>query len=168
MKLYALAAILCLLSVPARASGAEQIGQYGSWTAYSFMENGARVCYMMASPVKTDGDYLRRGNVYAMITHRPKEKEIGVFSYLSGYDYKKDAPVTVTIDGQSSVLLGADRIAWAADEATDRKLAEALRRGKTMVVAGTSAENIDTMDTFSLSGSDPAYVAISKTCQINK
>ena len=161
-------AALCLLPTPGLAAEPEKIGTYGAWTAYSFLEDGARVCYMTASPLKTEGDYLRRGNVYAMITHRPKDKEIGVFSYMPGYDYKKESPVTVTVDGRPSVLLGADQIAWAADAATDRKLAEAIRRGKTMIVTGTSSQNIATTDTFSLSGSGLAYAAIGRSCKISR
>ena len=164
MKLYLFAAALCLLALPAQA--AQEIGTYDSWAAYSFVEDGGKVCYMVSSPVSTDGDYIRRGNVYAMVTHRPKGKEAGVFSYIPRYDYKRGSPVTVTIDGQPIILLGADQVAWTADEASDRKLTEALRRGQTMVVTGTSSRNIDTKDTFNLSGSGSAYKAISKECDI--
>ena len=87
-----------------------------------------------------------------MVTHRPAEKTTHVFSYLAGYDYKPEAAVTVAIDGAAITLVGAGEVAWAADDSTDRKVSDALRKGKKMTVSGVSARGTKTKDSFSLSG----------------
>ncbi len=168
MRILTLAAVL--LASPAAsalAADATKIGTYGDWTAYSYTEDGAKVCYMAASPSKSEGDYTQRGNVYAMITHRPSAKSTDVFSFLAGYEYKRDAPVKVSIDGAETVLLGAEEVAWTPNDATDKKLSEGLRKGKKMVITGTSSRGTDTTDTFSLKGTGSAYSAINKACGIN-
>lgn len=165
LPLAGIALGLVSLSSPAAAKDAKEIGSYGAWTAYTYNEDGGKVCYMAATPTDSKGDYTKRGTVYAMITHRPGAKN--VFSYLTGYEYAKGAKVTLSIDGQPTVLYGADEVAWAPNEAADAKLVAALQKGSKMKVEGASARGTATVDTFSLKGSGSAYAAISKECNVS-
>lgn len=148
----------------AGASEPRSIGTYGAWSAYFFMESGNKVCYMAAQPEKAEGDYKKRGDVFALITNRPSENTKDVFSYITGYPYKPGSEVTVTIDGTKFVLFTQDDTAWAADSAVDSRLAQSIRKGSKMVVKGTSKRGTLTTDTFSLSGSGKAHDAIFKEC----
>ena len=150
---------------PAFAQDAKKFGTYGDWDAYSYMEEGAKVCYIASSPVTAKGNYKKRGNIFAMVTHRPAEKSLNVFSYLAGYDYRKGDEVTVGVDGQTYSLYGDGSVAWTANEAADEKLVAALRKGKTMVVRGRSSSNTETSDSFSLKGTGSALDAITKECK---
>ena len=58
----------------AQAAEPKLIGEHGDWTAYMFMENNNKVCYMVSKPKKSEGNYSKRGDVFALITHRPAEK----------------------------------------------------------------------------------------------
>jgi hypothetical protein len=98
------------------------------------------------------------------VTHRPAEKSRNVFSVMAGYTYKSDSTVTVTIDGQAFVLFTHNDSAWAPDAATDARLADALRKGSSMVIKGTSSKGTDTTDTYGLKGSGAAFDLINKTC----
>ena len=151
-------------AAPAQASESTQISTHGSWAVYTFMENGNKVCYMAATPSKAQGDYSSRGNVYALITHRPAEGTKNVFSYITGYPYKEGSEVSVEIGGQKFSLFTQDETAWAADADADNRLTDAIRKGSNMVVKGTSKRGTLTTDTFSLSGSGDAYTAMSKEC----
>lgn len=168
-KAIALAALLVMIpSLPALAKDAKEIGTYGDWKAYTYQEDGNKVCYMAASPESAKGNYKKRGNVYAMVTHRPADKAIGVFSYLAGYTYGNQAKVTLTIDGQQTVLLGQGETAWTPNDETDRKLVSALRKGSKMIVDGASDKGTATKDTYSLKGSGSAYDAMSKECKVSE
>ncbi len=157
----------CLFSgFAAQASEQKEIGHFGSWTAYVFDENGGKVCYMAAKPTKAEGKYSKRGEVVAMITHRPREGTKNVFSYMSGYGYKKGSNVELSLDGKEFTLFTQNDMAWAADASADNTLAAALQKGSKMVVKGVSSRGTETKDTFSLSGSTKAYEAISKACGI--
>jgi hypothetical protein len=54
--------------------------------------------------------------------------------------------------------------AWTVDKDTDKQLVQAMIRGSSMVVQGTSARGTNTKDTYSLSGFTRAYETISKAC----
>lgn len=142
------------------------LGQHGDWAAYMFMENNSKVCYMVSQPKKSEGNYTKRGDVYALVTHRPSEKSTNVFSYIAGYPYKPGSDATVTVNNQNFRLFTQDDSAWAPDEATDNKITDAIKRGNSLVVKGASARGTNTVDTFGLSGSTAAYKAISSECGI--
>lgn len=150
----------------AQASEQKEIGTFGVWKAYEFEENGHKVCYMAASPDKDEGKYTKRGDIVAMITHRPAEGTKNVFSYMSGYGYKKGSNVEVAIDGRDYTLFTQNDMAWAADATADTNLAEGIKKGSKMVVKGVSGKGTETKDTFSLKGSTKAYEAISKACGV--
>lgn len=151
-------------STPAEASKPRLLGTFGEWRAYAFTENGSKVCYMAAEPKTQVGNYTSRGDIFALITHRPAEKTRDVFSYITGYTYKSGSDVVISVNGGKHKLFTQDETAWAADAAADRSLVDAIRKGANMVVKGTSKRGTLTTDTFSLSGSSKAYGAISKEC----
>lgn len=154
--------------VPAAVQAAQpkQIGKHGAWTSYVLTERGKKVCYMVSKPIKEQGKYTNRGEIFALITHRPSESTKDVFSYITGYTYKQGSDANVTIDGKRYVLFTQDDTAWTPDAAADAKLAKAIQRGSKMVVKGTSARGTLTTDTYSLKGSGSAYKAISQECGV--
>jgi len=160
------AGVLVALSHSAQASEPRLIGQHGDWAAYTFMENNNKVCYMVSQPKKSEGNYTKRGDVYALVTHRPAEKSKNVFSYIAGYPYKAGSDATVIVNSQKFRLFTQDDSAWAPDEATDNKIADAIKRGSSLVIKGASARGTETTDTFGLGGSTAAYNAISAECGV--
>ena len=163
---FPLALIAVLVASTASAQDVTVIGTHGKWTAYTYMENKQRVCYMAAKPDKSEGAYSRRGEVMLLVTHRPSEKAFDVISMVAGYPYKPDTDATVSVGSQRFELftIGSDR-AWARDSKTDQALTQSMIKGSTAVVRGTSSRGTPTTDTFSLIGFTAAYKAISDTCK---
>ena len=151
-------------AVSAQASDPKAIGTFGKWSAYTFMEDGKKVCYMAGKPTKEEGKYKKRDDVYVLITHRPGEGSKNVFSYITGYTYKPTSDAIATIGKKSFALFTQNNTAWAPDAQTDNRLAKAIQDGSKMTVVGTSSRGTKTTDTFSLSGTTSAYKAISKAC----
>ena len=156
---------VALLSSSAHAATPKQVGKHGDWIAYTLAEGGSKVCYMVSKPVSAEGKYTNRGEIFALITHRPAEGTRDVFSYITGYTYKTGSDASVKIDGKKYVLFTQDDTAWAPDAAADAKLAKAIQSGSKMVVQGISARGTFTTDTYSLKGSGAAYRSISKECK---
>jgi invasion protein IalB len=158
--------VLALISVAPAAFAAEPtpIATHGQWSAYVVEEGAAKVCYMYSEPTEDKGNYTRRGQINALITNRPAEGTKNVFSYIAGYPYKPGSDVTVKIGNETFTLFTQDDTAWAPDAATDNKITEAMRKGSTMVVKGTSSRGTATVDTFDLKGSGAAHDAITKEC----
>ncbi len=65
-------ALLALVALPvAQAQGIKTVGIYGDWSAFQFSEDGNPACYMSSEPTKATGNYKKRGEVFAIVTHRP-------------------------------------------------------------------------------------------------
>jgi invasion protein IalB len=155
-------------SGPALAQGIKRLGDFGDWSSFQFTENGNKACYMASQPKKAEGKYKKRGDVYAIVTHRPGEKLRDEVSILAGYSYKKDSAVQVTIGKKTFELFTQGDGAWAKDKKADETLVKAMIKGSTMMVKGTSARGTKTTDTFSLKGFTKAYAAIGKACGLKK
>jgi hypothetical protein len=76
----------------------------------------------------------------------------------------------VTIDKLVLTMYTAKDHAWAwdtassDDQATDKKLVDAMKKGTDLTVKGTSARGNDTVDSYSLIGFMRAYAAIGTAC----
>jgi len=121
---------------------------------------------MASQPSSAEGNYTRRGDIFALVTHRPAEGTKDVFSYITGYTYKPGSDAIVKIGSNSFTLFTQDETAWTPDGETDVKLARAIRAGSNMTVKGSSSRGTLTTDTFSLKGSGAAHDAISQECGI--
>ncbi len=148
----------------AYAAEPELLTQSGDWSAYVLKEGNGKICYMVSKPKENKGNYNNRGDIFALITHRPNESTRDVFSYISGYSYKVGSEATVTIDGKKHILFTQDDTAWAPDAESDSKLATAIKTGSKMTVQGTSSRGTLTTDVYSLKGATAAYKEISKAC----
>lgn len=164
MRVFSLALVLSFVAIAAMAAQPRFLEAYGAWDTYAYTENGSKVCYMASRPTKDEGNYSRRGEIFAYITHLPGQDQRDVFSYVTGYPYKAGSQAEITIMGQKIPLLTQDDKAWTLDPAIDGKLAGFIQKGNNMIVRGTSSRGTKTKDTFSLKGSGKAYARITKEC----
>ncbi|MDG2242433.1 MAG: invasion associated locus B family protein [Rhodospirillaceae bacterium] len=140
------------------------IGTHGAWTAYSYQEDSGIVCYMASEPTKAEGNYTRRGDVFALVTHRPSEKTFDVVSVVAGYPYKENSDVSVQIGPANYGMFTHGERAWNRDEETDKKMVQGMIRGSRLTVKGTSSRGTLTTDTYSLSGFTAAHKKITTAC----
>ncbi|MBP2301615.1 invasion associated locus B family protein [Azospirillum picis] len=157
-----------LSAAPAAAADPRHLGTFKDWNAFAFDENGRKVCYMSSQPKKTEPAKAKRGDIYALVTHRPSEKSFDVVSVIVGYPFKKGSDGEVSIDGKSFKLFTDGETAWARDAETDRAVSAAMRGGRTMVVKGESGRGTKTTDTYSLDGVSQAYDAINEACGVKR
>jgi len=157
---------VCALIVSAPAGAQTFIGNFDDWSAFHDGTGRDKTCYAASLPKKTLPPNVQRGKSYVLVTHRPGEKVRNVFEFRAGYPYKDGSEVEVAIDGNKPFkLFSHETSAWAADAATDGALADAMRKGRAMVIIGTSARGTKTTDTYSLTGFGAAYGAIDKECK---
>ncbi len=149
---------------PAWAQAIERLEDVRDWSAFRFAEGDGSVCYMASQPKKDEGDYQTRGEIYAIVTHRPAEKRVGEVSIVAGYTYKEESGVEMKIGSKSWELFTDGANAWAPTPEEDRALVKAMKGGSSMIVKGTSSRGTATIDTYSLLGFSKAYAAISKAC----
>jgi hypothetical protein len=161
------AALLCPAAMAAEG-GAVLLGQFKNWAAFSATVNGNKVCYALSRPRATEPRHVRRGKIYFLINDWPGRHAKGEAEVVAGYKYKDDSHVTVAIGGDKYTFFtrnnGDDGTAWILSLADGPKLIDAMRKGASAVVTGTSSRGTVTRDTYSLSGFTDALAKIDATC----
>jgi hypothetical protein len=164
---WALAAVL--LAGPALAQEKPKLlGQFKDWDANSMREAGKLVCFATAEPAEWTSQPrgVSRGAIHIVVTQRPGanvQDEVGV---RVGYKLKEDSEVVAEVDGQKFLLFTKDEGAWAPDAKADKALADAMARGNTLLVKGTSVRGTTTTDRYSLAGFSAARDAAKKACNV--
>lgn len=162
-------AVSALTVVTAHAAEPKLLGTFKDWNAFTFEEGGHKVCYMSSQPKKKEPAKAKRGDIYALVTHRPAEKSLDVVSFMMGYPLKKDMETQADVSGKPFKLFNDTQTAWARDADTDKALVGAMRDGKkSLVVNGVSARGTKTTDTYSLDGFSQAYGAINDACGVKR
>lgn len=139
------------------------IGDFGSWSAFTYQGDGGKVCYVASKPTSQEGDYQRRGEVYTLVSHRTADGVRGEISIVAGYDYKKDTGPTAKIGGATFRMFAEGDTAWIDDD-REEFMVQTMKGGLEMVVTGTSSRGTLTTDTYSLSGFTKAVEAIDQAC----
>jgi hypothetical protein len=168
LRLPLVAALLVLApaAFAADEAGTQQLLAEHGWTALSYPDRGAKVCYLVGTPEKTEPASLKRGRIDLYVTQRPQEKSFNVVHFDAGYTYRQGSSADLTIDGHPFILFTNKDSAWSVDSATDSAITAALSKGKLAVLKGTSARDTATTDTYSLEGFTEALAAIDKACNV--
>ena len=153
-------------SINVQAASPQVLGEYGDWTAYHYRDGRGSVCYMVSKPKKDEGKYNKRGEIYAVVTHRPGDKTFDVVNFDAGYPFKSGAPFSVKIGHNTITSFFTDgEKAWTIDDKTDKQMVALMKAGERMIVDGVSSKGTKTKDTYSLTGFTGAYKAISAKCK---
>jgi hypothetical protein len=158
--------IATVFMLSAGATAAASIGEFKDWAAHAEGDGAQKVCWIYSKPTKDEGKYTARGEIYALVTHRPGEKVTNQVQFTAGYTFKKGSEVTVAIGKSKFELFTSGDTAWARSAKDDRAIVAAMRRGASMTVTGTSSRGTATRDTYSLSGISAAHAAIGKACNV--
>jgi len=175
MACLALACLVVLL--PALSGQAAQaqdrrelLGSFRDWDAFRLTRgNGEKMCYMVSVPKSWQASKpnAQRGEIYITVTHRPAAEVRDQVNAVVGYPLKDGSEATARVDdGKRFSLFTQGDGAWLYTEEDDRALVQAMRRGGTLVVKGTSSRGTDTTDRYSLMGFTAAHNAISQACGV--
>ncbi len=158
---------LAFTVLPANAQNTtpDSLGTFGDWSASSYTGKDGKVCFVSATPKSSQPATAKRDPVHFLVTHRPKLNVNSEVSSIIGYTFKPETPATLTIDDQSFTLTTAGDGAWAPTAADDRKIVASMKKGRTMLLKGTSWRGTATADTYSLDGVAAAMDKIDEACK---
>ncbi len=140
------------------------IKQTNDWSSFSHGDGPSKVCFAMTTPKSKSPQNLNHGDVFFFVSNRPGEGVRNEPSILVGYPFQDGSRVSVDIDGQKFTLFTKGDGAWVENAAQEAPLIAAMKKGRSMSVAGTSGRGNPTGYTFSLSGISASVGDIDKAC----
>jgi invasion protein IalB len=159
--LLAAPAALAQQARPQQAAQPSRLGEFQSWTAATFQENGQKVCYAFARARAIEGVPNREArNVMLVVTHRANGRD--QVAVRASYQYPRGAAARLFVGQAEQELYTSADMAFARD---GRAVVAALRNGREAVARGPGPNNRgQANDTFPLAGFTQAYEAISREC----
>ena len=143
----------------------KELEKYNDWSAYAEGEGKNLACMAVSKPKKAEGNYTRRGEIFAVITHLPGQNKWNEFSIIAGYNFKADSNPEVTIGDAKFQLFTSGSRAWSFSPPDDEKIIKFLKSSMKMKVVGTSTRGTITTDIYSLIGFSKAYQKINEACK---
>ncbi len=141
------------------------LGTEKYWKAYSTKLDKSKTCFITSEPIKTEGNFKKknRGKPYVFVTNIKNGTNHEV-SIKAGFNFKKNKDVIFNVDGKKTKLFPVDDRAWSESSKVDRILVQSMRRGKKLMVTGTSTPGNKIIDTYSLLGFTKALRLIDTSC----
>ena len=144
--------------------GTKKIGSFENWSVYAKSKN---LCYMIAQPAKSEGDYKVRGRVRIVVYRNNMENQnknaVGIDF---GYSFPENSKAFIEIDNKKKFKLNTfGQTAWTGSKAkADRKIIEEMIKGSSLVALGKSRRGTKTKDVYSLDGFAKAFNKIQNYC----
>lgn len=157
-------ACIVLAGTAALAQTPKSLGEFKSWTAWSYNGKKGKVCYVHAIPTSKKPDSLKHGDVSFFIRKSPGEGVANEANFVVGYPFQDNSTVIVDIDGRKFTMFTREDSAWILNSAEEPDLVAAMRAGSSMTVTGTSRRGNQTTYAYSLSGVTAATNKITTEC----
>ena len=144
--------------------GTKKIGSFEKWSVYSKSKS---LCYMIAQPEKSEGEYNLRGRVRIVVYRNNLENQnknaVGIDF---GYSFNENSKVFIEIDKKNKFKLNTfGQTAWTASKTKkDEKIIKAMIKGNKLAAFGQSKRGTKTKDTYSLNGFAKAFNKINDYC----
>ena len=143
----------------------KELAKFNDWTAFAEGEGKNLACMAVSKPKKAEGNYSRRGDIFAIVTHLPGQNKWNEFSIVAGYNFQPNSNPDVTIGDMKFQLFTSGSRAWSFSPSEDEKIVKYLKNSMKMKVVGTSSRGTITNDIYSLVGFSKAYQKINEACK---
>ena len=158
---------LCLLVFSFQAQsdneGTKKIGSFDNWSVYAKSKN---LCYMIAQPEESEGEYKVRGRVRIVIYRNNLENQNeNALGIDFGYTFPENSVAKIEIDKKKFKLATFGQTAWTGSKTQkDKKIIKAMLKGNKLIALGESKRGTKTKDIYSLSGFTKAFNEINNYC----
>lgn len=143
----------------------KELARFKDWKAFSEGEGNNKACMAVSKPKKDVGNYKKRGEIFAIVTHLPGQGKFDEFSIVAGYNYQPGSNPSIQIGDTKFQLFTSGSRAWSFSVSEDLKIINAMKSSLKLSVVGTSSRGTITTDTYSLLGFTKAYQKINDACQ---
>ena len=124
----------------------------GKWQAFSSQQGRSKVCYALSKAEVRSPANLKEVDGLIFVSNRPGENVRNEISFVMNFDLKEDVEHQAVIGSDTFVLVAKGQNMWLKNPAEEPRMLDALRRGATLEIKGTSRRNNPTSDRYSLAG----------------
>ena len=172
LALAALVAMAALVPATGQAqrAGAAQgqamlLETAGKWQAFSSQQGRSKICYALSKAETRAPANLKDVDGLFFVSTRPAEGVRNEISFVMNFDLKEDVEHQALIGNDKFALVAKSQNLWLKNPAEEGRMLEALRRGASLEVKGTSRRGNPTSDRYSLGGLTQALARAEAACK---
>ena len=141
------------------------LDKFKNWESHFTKDGENLVCFAVSMPIKKEPGNLNHAESRMFVTFRTKANIRDEISVTSGYPYKKDEKVNVTVNDNNFVFESSENFAWLTSKDQEIKIINLMKKKNDAKVIGISARCNKTTDTYSLLGFTDAYNSAKNKCK---
>lgn len=153
-----------LTALPAHAAEPKLEGTFSDWAAYSRIEAGDKICYVLASPSKKTPSSVKHGDIYFMVSNWKSGQATEQPSLLTGYPLKDSSPPVAIVGAARTRMFVSANEAFIESGRDEKSLIKNMRAGANMRVQAVSARGTSVSYEFSLKGVTAALKKAKSAC----
>jgi|APGre2960657444_1045066.scaffolds.fasta_scaffold165319_1 hypothetical protein len=153
--------LLCTKSVNSQ----ELLTRFHDWSLFRSKRNNQNICYIVSTPIKREGNYLKRGEPYLMITE--VKNDIDEVSSSAGFIFKDSANIEISFGGKKFNLFPFKTIAWSQDKNEDIEIIKEMQKNADIIITSIANDGKIAIDTYSLIGFVESYNKLKQLCDLD-
>lgn len=142
----------------------ELIERFYDWSLFRGKRINDEICYLAATPMKTDGNYDKRGEPFFLVSLVKDDAD--EISVSSGFIYKSSSNVEVSFGSKKFYLFPYDATAWSNKKDDDIDILKEMQKSSDLVVSGVTRDGKMAIDSYSLIGFVKAYRKMQEVCRV--
>lgn len=149
----------------AATAGAQSLGTFGDWGAYTGGPASGKVCFVLSQPKERLPKGLNRDPAYIFISFRPAQGVKNEIAVTTGYTLKAGAEPVITLGKTKFNMVAKDSNAFLRNAAEETQFVELSKHAASLTIKGLSTRDHETTDRYSLAGFGQALDRAAKECQ---
>lgn len=137
--------------------------KFWDWTLFKSNRGDQLICYLAATPVKSDTSFSNRGESFFLVTNI--ENDADEISVASGFTFKDNTNAELSFGSKKFYLFPYKILAWADDKKSDIQIIKEMQKNADMVVTSIAKNGKMSVDTYSLIGFSQSYKKLKKICR---
>lgn len=144
----------------------ELLARFHDWNLFKAKYNSKELCYIASTPIKREGNYLKRGEPYFLITEL--KNDVDEVSLSAGFVFNQSSNVELSFGGKKFNLFPYKTVAWSQDKNDDIEIIKEMQKNADMIVTSIDNEGKIAIDSYSLIGFVESYKKLKQMCDIVK
>jgi len=137
--------------------------KFHDWSVFKTNRGDKIICYAVSLPIKQEGNFLRRGEPYLLITSLVNDSD--EVSASSGFIYQPTSDVEISFGSRKFYLFPYIATAWANNKNDDIDIIKEMQKSEEIIITGVTRDGKNASDTYSLIGFAQAYAKLKEVCE---
>ena len=160
---FTLLLVFCTFFISKNVFAQELKAKFHDWSVFKTQRGDRIVCYAASTPIKSDGNYYKRGAPFFLVTNI--EDDADEISVSSAFTYSKKSDVEISFGNKKFYLFPYEEMAWANNKNDDIDIIKEMQKHEEMIVTGVEKGGKIAVDNYSLIGFAKAYKKLHDTCK---